>query len=102
VLVTDATSSMRRIISDSSGRSKGSRHPVDVARRCEAVLGKFAKSVGQVWRAYLRLMGDRKGSRHLICGHSSSRKGNTAGTHRARQASPRISLVAVNHSEPND
>ncbi len=34
--------------------------------------------------------------------HSSSRKGNTAGTHRARQASSRISLVAVNHSEPND
>jgi hypothetical protein len=100
VLVTDATSSMRRIISDSSRRSKG--HPVDIARRLEAVLGKFAKSVGQAWRAYLRLMGDRKGSRHLICGHSSSRKGNTAGTHRARQASPRISLVAVNHSEPND
>src|SRR5215475_14485695 len=75
VLVTDATSSMPRVISDSSGRNKGSRHPVDVTRRSKAVLGKFAISVGQAGRAYLRLMGDGRGSGHHICGHSSSRKG---------------------------
>ena len=45
---------------------------------------------------------DHKPTVCRVCGHSQSRKENTAGTQGASQASSRISLAAVNHSEPND
>jgi len=43
-----------------SAQSQGSQDGVETS----AVLGEFAKSVGQARRAYLRLMGDRRGSGH--------------------------------------
>jgi hypothetical protein len=43
-----------------SAQSQGSQDGVETS----AVLGEFAKSVGQARRAYLRLMGDSRGSGH--------------------------------------